>query len=235
MQLAELLHRHVLLRPGEGAGDRLVEGVREDLLGLLRRRVGHDDLVEGPLHVEHHRVERPAGRGVDVLDGPGGVVQLGQAHRLGQPAGRVDGEDDDPAALLGGPEAEGRGRGRLADAAGTTADDDVGTPVGQQRVDVQARSRGAWPGCSPRVPRRRPSRARASRSANSRTVDASTPSGFTGRRNIGRSRCSSIPSCSVSWATRSAWSWASASSPCTSAFGRPAARPPRGRRAPWGG
>ena len=34
-QLAELLHRHVLLRARERAGDRLVEGVGEDLGGLL--------------------------------------------------------------------------------------------------------------------------------------------------------------------------------------------------------
>src|SRR3712207_312755 len=37
-QLAQLLHRHVLLRPGEGRGQRLVEGVLEDLLRPLDRK-----------------------------------------------------------------------------------------------------------------------------------------------------------------------------------------------------
>ena len=36
-----------------------------------------------------------AGRGVDAGHRPRGVVELGEAQRLGQPAGRVDGEHDD--------------------------------------------------------------------------------------------------------------------------------------------
>ena len=125
-QLAELLHRHVLLRAGERAGDRLVEGVGQDLLGLLRGGVGRHDLVEGALHVEHHRVERAARRGVDAGDRPGGVVELGEAEGLGQPPRRVDGEDDDLAPVLGRPQPERGGRGGLADPAGAAADDDPG-------------------------------------------------------------------------------------------------------------
>ena len=75
-QLTELLHRHVLLGAGERARQRLVEGVGEDLLGLLRGGVVEDDLVEGPLHVEHHRVEGAAPSRVDPEDGAGGVVEL---------------------------------------------------------------------------------------------------------------------------------------------------------------
>jgi hypothetical protein len=38
----------------------------------------------------------------------GRVVELLDAHRLRQPRGRVDGEDDDLAAALGGPQRSGR-------------------------------------------------------------------------------------------------------------------------------
>ena len=156
VQLAELLHRHVLLRPGEGARQRDVEGVLEDLLGLLRRGRGLDDLVEGPLHVEHHRVEAAAGPEVDSLDRSGRVVELGQAHRLGEASGRVDGEDAHLPALLSGTQREGCGRRRLADAAGAAADDDVDRAVGQQPVDVQtgrSLTRGR-PNCAPVRPGR---------------------------------------------------------------------------------
>ena len=82
--------------PGEGRRQRLVEGVREDLLGPLGRGVRGDDVVERPLHVQHHRVQFAVGpRDVDP---PRLVVQLLQAEGLRQPAGRVDGEDDDRAA-----------------------------------------------------------------------------------------------------------------------------------------
>ena len=111
-QLAQLLHRHVLLRAGEGRAHRLVERVGEDLRGPLRVGVREHDLVEGPLHVEHHGVQlAAAGLGVDALDLARGVVQLGQAQRLGQPAGRVDGQHDGaPAVLLGGPQRRARPR-----------------------------------------------------------------------------------------------------------------------------
>ena len=51
-----------------------------------------------------------------------------QPHRLGQPAGRVDGEHHDRAALLGRPHRQRRRGRRLADPAGAAADDDAGAP-----------------------------------------------------------------------------------------------------------
>ena len=148
-QLAQLLHRHVLLRTGEGRAHGLVEGVDVDLLGPLRVGVRGHDLVEGPLHVEHHGVQlagpTPGVRGaLDRVDLAGRVVQLGQPERLGQPAGRVDGEHHRaPAVLLGRPQRQRRRRGRLADAARAAADDDPDVRVGQQRVDVQTGSAAA--------------------------------------------------------------------------------------------
>ena len=67
------------------------------------------------------------------------VVERLDAHRLGQPAGRVDGEHDDLAAALGGAQRERRGRGGLADPARAAADDDLGRAVVEQRVDVERR------------------------------------------------------------------------------------------------
>ena len=112
VQLAQLLHRHVLLRAGEARGQRLVEGVRHDLLGAALVGVFEHDVVERALHVQHHRVQPAPGRCVDALDRTRGVVQLGQAQRLREPPCRVDGEHDDVPAALGGAQREGRGRGR---------------------------------------------------------------------------------------------------------------------------
>ena len=56
VQLEQLLHRHVLLGAGEGAGDLLVDPVFEDPFArLLVGRLAGDQLVEGLLRVEHHR------------------------------------------------------------------------------------------------------------------------------------------------------------------------------------
>jgi hypothetical protein len=138
-QLPELLHRHVFLGPRERGRHGLVEGVGEDLLSGLASRVGEHDLVEGPLHVEHHRVEAAAGHGLgrQAGDQPRHIVELGEAERLGQATRRVDGQHDDPAPLLGGPQSERGGGRRLADTARPAADDDPGMPVSQHRVDVQ--------------------------------------------------------------------------------------------------
>ena len=140
VELAELLHRHVLLRARERAGDRDVERVVQDLLGLLRAGLALHHLVEGALHVEHHRVERAALAGRARRQPghrPRGVVERLDAHRLRQPTGRVDGEHDDLAAALGRTQGErGRGGG-LADAAGAAAHDDAAAAVVEQRVDVE--------------------------------------------------------------------------------------------------
>ena len=175
VELAELLHRHVLLRARERAGDRLVEGVREDLVGLLGGRVGDDDLVERPLHVEHHRVERATGRRVDVVHRPRGVVELGEAHRLGEPPGGVDGEDDDLAPLLRRAQSESGGRGGLADPAGAAAHDDVGMPVGEQRVDVQPRGSRGGPRAHPGDLRRSSRARRAGRRTRGRSTSRHRP------------------------------------------------------------
>jgi hypothetical protein len=85
----ELLHRHVLLRAGEGGGQRLVERGWPDLLGPLGRRVRDDDLVERPLHVQHHRVQ--LARGPWDLDRRG-CCPARPGRGLRQPArARVDG------------------------------------------------------------------------------------------------------------------------------------------------
>ena len=83
--------------------------------------------------------EPPARRRRSVT-GRGVVVELGQTQRLGEPPGRVDGEDDDPPPALGRPQRERRGRRRLADAARAAADDDPGGRVVEERVDVEGRS-----------------------------------------------------------------------------------------------
>ena len=58
VQLVELLHRHVLLRARQRAGDVPVEAVVEDALRLLLGgRVLRDEVVERRLGVEHQRVQ----------------------------------------------------------------------------------------------------------------------------------------------------------------------------------
>jgi len=107
-----------------------------------------DDLVEGPLHVQHHGVQAASRFSVvpvlivspaDAVHQPGGVVQRGQAHRLGKPAGRVDGQHHDVPPARCGPQADRRGDRRLADPARAAADDDPGAPVADQAVDVERR------------------------------------------------------------------------------------------------
>jgi hypothetical protein len=141
-QLPELLHRHVLLGAGEAGGQRLVERVGQDLRRPGRVGVRLDDLVERALHVEHHRVQAAARLVVDPLDQPGGVVEGAQAHRLGQPAGRVDGQHADLAPALRRPQPDRGRRRRLPDAAGAAADDDPDPPVVDDPIDVKLRVRG---------------------------------------------------------------------------------------------
>ena len=60
MQLVELLHRHVLLRAGQGARDLLVDPVVEDAVARLARPgVARDQLVEGRLR---RRASSPTAR-----------------------------------------------------------------------------------------------------------------------------------------------------------------------------
>ena len=134
-QLPELLHRHVLLRAREGGRQCLVERVVEDRLSALRVGVGLDDLVEGPLHVEHHRAERALS--LDADDRARGVVEFGEPHGLGETSRRIDGEHADSPAHLRGAQTEGRGRRGLADATRAAAHDDARRGIAQERVHVE--------------------------------------------------------------------------------------------------
>ncbi len=96
-----------------------------------------DDLVERPLHVQHHGVEAAAGPGVDVLHRPRHVVELADAEGLGEPARRIDGEHDHLATGLGRADRQRRRRRGLADPAGAAADDDVRLVVSDDLLDVQ--------------------------------------------------------------------------------------------------
>ena len=61
MELEQLLHRHVLLRAGEGGRELLVDPVPEDPVpALLVGGVAAHQLVEGGLRVEHHRPQLTA-------------------------------------------------------------------------------------------------------------------------------------------------------------------------------
>jgi hypothetical protein len=101
-------------------------------------------LVEGAPHVQHHRVQLAARR-ADVGHPAGLVLQRPQAQRLGQPAGRVDGQHHGAPAAFGGAQGQrGRGRG-LADPAGAAAHHDPGVRVVEQRVDVERRCHEAAP------------------------------------------------------------------------------------------
>jgi len=84
----------------------LVERVGEDRPGLVGGCVGLHGLVEGALHVQHHRLEEAAGREVHVGYHAWDVVQVLKAHRLGEPARGVDSHHAHPSSLLGGPQGQ---------------------------------------------------------------------------------------------------------------------------------
>ena len=139
VQLAELLHRHVLLGAGELRRQGHIELVLQDRAAFSGVECAITTSSKVPLHVEHHRVQAAAGRGVDHRHRPRRVVQLADTERLGQPTGRVDGQHDDLAAGLGGAYRDRGGRRGLADAAGAAADDDLGLAITDDLVDVEER------------------------------------------------------------------------------------------------
>ena len=94
-----------------------------------------DDLVERALHVEHHRVQGAGS--CDSRNRARGVVEMGEPHRLGEPARRIDGEDADSPALLRRAKGDGGRCGRLADATGTSADNDPNGGIAEDLVDMQ--------------------------------------------------------------------------------------------------
>ena len=108
-----------------------------------------DDLVEGPLHVEHHRVEVTAAwQALDTAAPRRGV--LSSSVRPIDCASRRAGSivsTTTRAALLGGTQRDRGGRRRLADPSGPAAHDDAGALVARQRVQSSCRD---GPGsCSP--------------------------------------------------------------------------------------
>ena len=144
VQLVELLHRHVLLRARERAGDVAVEAVVEDAGGLLVvARVRLHQLVERGLGVEHERVEATTRRGVAVgipalaRDLVRRVRQVLEPERVGEALGRVDGDDDRVATAARALDRERRRGRRLADAAGAAAQDDV--PLFDELDSVRSR------------------------------------------------------------------------------------------------
>ena len=115
VQLTELLHRHVLLRARERRRQRLVERVLQDRLRALGR-------ASAPPRPRRRSASCPASwrpgcrrrRVSSPLHRTRGVVQLADAERLRQPAGRVDGQHDHLAPRFGGAQGQRRRRGRLA-------------------------------------------------------------------------------------------------------------------------
>jgi hypothetical protein len=96
-------------------GHRLVEGVGQDLRGLLGGRA-LDDLVEGPLHVEHHRVERTTRpRSSAIPRRRAGCCRARSGRATGRAGGPGRWSARRRAARLGGAQAERGGGRRLAD------------------------------------------------------------------------------------------------------------------------
>ena len=138
VEVVELGDRRELLRAGHGAGELLVDAVAQHLVARLRvRRQVLDQLVEGPLGVEHQRPQLAAQ--LDAVrrealrrDQARLVAELLEPERVGEPPRRVDRDHRDARAVGGGAHGERGGRRGLAHAAGAGADDDplAGDEVG---------------------------------------------------------------------------------------------------------
>ena len=139
-ELAELLHRHVLLRAGEAGRQRLVEGVRP---GSARARSGSAcaSTISSKVRFMSSIMACSSPSPSTPSTRRGVLSSSVEAHGLRQPPGGVDGEHDDVAAALGRAQAERRRGGGLADAAGAAADDDPGARVVEERVEVEDRRR----------------------------------------------------------------------------------------------
>ena len=159
-ELVELLHRHVLLRARERAGDLLVDAVAEDRARGTPRRaraattssnvafassiVAQSSPPPGstPAALEERRVD------AELI-----VAELVQPERVGKPLGGVDRQHGDLAAA-GGHAGRDRGRGRrLADPAGADADADRrarrGCPRSWSLIASSRRARRARPARTP--------------------------------------------------------------------------------------
>src|SRR4029453_19376212 len=115
----------------------MVERVRQDLLRSTRLGVGEDDLIERPLHVEHHGVEAPSSGAARVLALARRVVEIAETERLGEPARGIDREYDGCPAEVGGAHRECRRKRRLAYTARPAAHDDSGGRVTDESIHIQ--------------------------------------------------------------------------------------------------
>ena len=142
VDLVELLHGEVVVAVHEAAGDVLVQRVGEHRVADLGvGRVTADQLVPPRLGVEHRRPQLATRRDPDRAQRLVGhprrhVAELADTQRVGQTAGRVDGQHEDPAALLG--------RRRQAEGGGHAS----------SCRPRRSRTRGPSP-CSPATPRAR--------------------------------------------------------------------------------
>ncbi len=124
MKIVKLLERGESFGAGELGGQAFVEWIVENPAAL--RRVGNkalDDGVPGAGHVEYHRGEpKPlvkSGRGkLAAADSGWLAAQAGQAERVTQALGRIDGYQRGVEIGRCAREAERRGDSRLTDAAG---------------------------------------------------------------------------------------------------------------------
>ncbi len=127
IEVVELRDRRELLRSRDRGRELAVDAIGLDLLGPRRaRRDPLDQLVEGPLWVEHHRPQLaldPQALGGDPLgvDAPRLVGQLLESERVRESLGRIDRDHRDlqPAGRHAHRDRR-RGR-RLADPAGAGA------------------------------------------------------------------------------------------------------------------
>ena len=130
VELVQLRDRSELLRPGDRAGELLVDPVREHVVD--RRPVGReplDQLVERALGVEHQRPQLAADLDAVVaeargIDEPRLVAELLEPERVREPLGRVDRDHHHLQPALGHAHRQRGGRGGLPDPARPGADDD---------------------------------------------------------------------------------------------------------------
>ncbi len=168
-QLVQPLDRHVVLGPGDGAGQVAVDPVGEDPLARLGGRgLARDQAVEGRLRVELERPELGAARPGLGRHAPRLVGQALHPEGGGEPPRRVDRHHHGPRPAAGQAQAEPGRDGRLADAAGPAADDD---PATLDRLDHGRPFRETAPASAPA------SSSRAARSNRRRTSSGSSSTG----------------------------------------------------------
>ena len=153
VQLVQLLHRHVLLRAAERAGDVPVEAVVQDPFGLLGiTRVAHHQPVERRLRVEHQRGQAAACGARPVVRQRLGSISLGVSDSCSSPsafASRFAGSivtTHGVATLPRAFERDDRGGRGLADAAAAAAHDDAAGRHDLGRCCSRSRVRFTAPG-----------------------------------------------------------------------------------------